>query len=274
MRVTILSTLCGSILLCACAGHPPPEPRSAAPSAPIATPPDESWRDQIPSSGAVDLPLPGTFIQSRLPNGMLVLVSEAKGLPIVSVRLVTLGGAVEDPAEYPGLTQHLFAHLAYAPQDPPSDLVIKAGDDLTGLRWLVARDHAYFSTQGMAPQLEAMISMLASHARRPNLDEKVVEWIRDVRVAELKAGKGSPSDLINDHFASTLYGENHPYSRPISGRPTAIAEIDDEILTNFYRQTMRPDRTALIVAGAVSADRLAAGSGLLRNLEGAQTANP
>ena len=72
---------------------------------------DEPWRKDMPKPGPVKAAQFPTPEQFTLPNGLKVIVSERRELPVVSASLVFASGSGANPADMPGLANFTAAML-------------------------------------------------------------------------------------------------------------------------------------------------------------------
>ena len=91
--------------------EPPPATAQGASGGAQSVNADEPWRQTMPKPGpvkAAQLPTPERFV---LPNGLTVIMSEHRELPVVSAALVFASGSGDNPPDKPGFANFTAAML-------------------------------------------------------------------------------------------------------------------------------------------------------------------
>ena len=109
MRTTIATLSCLlALLLTHCAPPCPERYATLPPPGDSLTPPkfaaaNESWRANRPAPGPEPMTVIPKFSETRLDNGLRVIVSERRDLPLVAVALATQAGSASEDAKDAGL---------------------------------------------------------------------------------------------------------------------------------------------------------------------------
>src|SRR5207248_6412581 len=72
---------------------------------------DEAWRNEIPKPGpakTLQVPVPET---AQLANGLTLILSARRGLPVAAANLVVKSGSDTNPSDMPGLANFTVAML-------------------------------------------------------------------------------------------------------------------------------------------------------------------
>src|SRR5260370_14060125 len=94
--------------------------------------------------------------------------------------------------------------------------------------------------------------MRAGAGNRQTLQEAKIGGERGAMLTGLRSGQDQPFPLAMDTVMSRVYGD-HPYGRPILGRPAALERIDRAGLLAYHQRFYRAPRMILAVSGDVSA---------------------
>ncbi|MCL4806350.1 MAG: insulinase family protein [Thermoanaerobaculia bacterium] len=197
--------------------------------------------------------VPTPHVESTtLPNGLAVQVVPRPGVPLVTVRLVTRGGMALDAAGSPGLARLLAASLREGTRSRTgaeiADLAQEAGGDLSAG---AGPDSLTIGASGLAAKLPLLLDLVSDVARRPAFPEEGVERAKDLAHEDLETSESEPFFLAVRAFARAVYG-SHPYGT-IAPTAASIDAVTPEILAAEARRRIRPDRSLLLVAGAVDA---------------------
>jgi zinc protease len=193
-----------------------------------------------------------------LPNGVVLLVSERRALPIVAVSAYVRAGGVLDPPGAEGLANlaaSLLTRGTARRSGAEIDLAIEsAGGSLSSGG---GRDGAAVSLGVLARDLPLGLDLLAEILTEPTFPEdEARRKIGEVQAA-LQAAESDPEAVAGRALAPLLY-HGHPYARPASGTVTSVGGLDRDQIARFHRAHYRPDATIVAVVGDVSASEVRA----------------
>jgi zinc protease len=214
--------------------------------------PDAEWRKETPKPGtasALHLPVPEQF---KLSNGLTVLFSERRGLPLVAASLVFRAGSGANPAERPGLAS-VTARMLQQGTEKRSALQIadRAADLGATLGSRASTDDSVVSTRSLTRSFPDALELLADVALHPVFPQDEMERVRSERLAALVQEKDDPNTTATRVLFAALYGAHNAYGYPETGTAESIKEISREDLQHFWQQNYLPNEAALIVAGNV-----------------------
>jgi zinc protease len=192
---------------------------------------------------------------ARLENGLAVYVVERADLPKVAVTLATRAGAVADPPGKDGLA-YLTATLSDMGTPTRSALAIEeALADLgTALSGSAAEEGASLSFDVLTRNLPAALAVAADVARNPTYPAEEFDRERKRHLDSL-AQQSTNADALAERVGNMLaFGLDHPYGRPVQGRPATVGVLSREDLAGFHAERWRPASSALIFVGALSLD--------------------
>ncbi len=239
----------------------PPEPSSSqtAPKAGAASQDapginvDEPWRSQPPKGGAaraVQIEAPQTF---RLSNGLTVLLSERKGLPVVAANLIVRTGSDANPQGTPGLANFTAAMLSEGTATRKSleiaDEVARLGGRLNAGSSMDATQVQAFS---LSKNFAGMLDLIADVVIRPVFPEEEVGRQRASRLASLISRRDNPGLVADRVMTAALYGDRHPYGLLEIGTEASNKSITRADIQGFWRTHFVPGNSALVVAGDIS----------------------
>jgi predicted Zn-dependent peptidase len=194
-----------------------------------------------------------------LANGLETLVATRNSLPVVTVRLAVAAGAATERDGEEGLatltanaleggTRRLSgAELAWELERLGLQLETWASWDALHLGCTVVRD-----------QLPAALALIAEVVRTPSFPGDEVARMRGEQLAELLQRQVEPRALADDMAAHFLYSPASAYTRPLLGRRVALDALDADAVRAFHERSFAPAATAIILAGAVTAEAAAA----------------
>jgi zinc protease len=235
----------------------PPPPSSSAQAGGESINADEPWRSEIPGA-APSRPLQlATPLSTTLPNGLTLILSERRGLPIVAANLVLKTGSDANPLDRPGTANFVAAMLdeGTATRDALqiADEVAHLGATLTTGS---SMDATTISTRALTKNFPATLALLADVTLNPSFPSAEVERQRASRLASLVQQRDNPAQVAAQVTAAVLYGPKHPYGYSETGTEASVKTLSRDELTAFWKQNFVPNNAALVVAGDISMGEL------------------
>ncbi|HXG25403.1 MAG TPA: pitrilysin family protein [Candidatus Binatia bacterium] len=195
------------------------------------------------------------FTQTRLPNGLRLIVSEDHTAPVVAVNVWYNVGSKH---EQPGKTgfAHLFEHImfqgsAHVGKAEHLALVQAAGGTLNGTTWLDRTN--YFETMPshqleLALWLEAdRMGTLLDALSQENLDNQ-----REVVKNEKRwSYDNRPYGSWVEKLFGSIFPDGHPYHHPTIGSMEDLDAASLEDVSAFFRLHYAPNNAVLSVVGDV-----------------------
>ena len=192
-----------------------------------------------------------------LDNGVVLLTSEQRALPMVSIELLIEAGARFDGAGQEGLA-NLAARLLTYGTKRRSALQISDALDFIGasLSAGCSENLASLSMTILKKDLPAGLALLAEVLTQSTFPQEEVDRQKQAILASLKAREEDPGDIAERRFAAALF-PNSPYGRAVEGTESSVRAISQKSLREFYERYYRPNRTIMAVVGDVSAEEIA-----------------
>jgi predicted Zn-dependent peptidase len=202
------------------------------------------------------------FSESRLPNGLRLIISEDHLAPVAAVNVWY---AVGSKHEEPGKTgfAHLFEHVmfqgsAHVGKAEHIALVQAAGGTMNGTTWLDRTN--YFETMPshqleLALWLEAdRMGTLLDALSQENLDNQ-----REVVKNEKRwSYDNRPYGSWNEKMLGAVFPPEHPYHHPTIGSMDDLDAASVEDVSAFFRLHYAPNNAVLSVVGDVDPEAVRA----------------
>ncbi|HEY3287618.1 MAG TPA: pitrilysin family protein [Gemmatimonadaceae bacterium] len=189
----------------------------------------------------------------RLPNGLLVTLSEDHSAPVVAVNLWYHVGSAN---ERPGRTgfAHLFEHMLFQGSanvgaNEHFELIQRAGGTLNGSTWLERTN--YFETVP-SHHLELALWLEADRmgALLPAMTQEKLDTQRDVVKNERRwSVDNQPYGTWWERLPALCFPPEHPFHHSLIGsmEDLSAASLDD--IAEFFRTYYTPDNAVLTIAG-------------------------
>jgi zinc protease len=205
------------------------------------------------------LPATANMVPQRsvLGNGMILLTSEQRALPMVSIELLIDAGSRHDAPKQEGLANLTARLLTYGTQRRTA-LQISETLDFIGasLSAGCGDDLATVSMTVLKKDLGTGLELLAEVLTLSTFPQEEIDRQKQSIIASIKAREESPGDIAQRRFAAALYPQS-PYGRPVEGSEASVKGLEQQSLKAFYERYYRPNRTILSVVGDISHQEIA-----------------
>ncbi len=213
-------------------------------------------RSALPQLGPVPSFRFPSIVRHTLSNGLEVRTVEYSSAPVVSFVVLIRGGLGADPASQEGLAA-LTADMVDEGTGNlsaigVSDAIARIGGDFD---IEVGADATAFSLVTLTRFAERGAALLADIVTRPALREDDFSRVRQQRINRLTQLRTVPQALAESTFDRLLYGP-HPYGHMSIGSSSALAALDLDHVREFHAACYRPERTTLVIVGALSHQEL------------------
>lgn len=189
------------------------------------------------------------IIQTRLSNGMQVMLKEIHNAPIVSHWVWYRVGSRD---EIPGLTgiSHWVEHMQFkgTPAHPEGSLdqaISRVGGTWNAFTYL---DWTTFFETLPYDQLELAMDAEADRMVNAIYDPQEVASERTVIISEREGSENEPLFRLGEAISAAAF-RNHPYRNEVIGSKEDLHRIQRDDLYHHYRSYYVPNNAVLCVAG-------------------------
>lgn len=186
-----------------------------------------------------------------LPNGIVLLVGERPGIPIVMVRAYVRAGSGFDPRDHPGLanlTADLLTRGTARRSGPQLDEAIEFVGGSLGAA--TGRDGVTVSLSILKKDLSLGLDLLAEVLREPTFPEaELTRKAKEIQAA-IRRSEDDPESVAGRELTALLY-PGHPYGHPVAGTEASVGRLTRDQVVGFYRRHYRPDAVAVTLVGDV-----------------------
>ncbi len=206
---------------------------------------------------AAQLPALGSAQVSRrtLANGLAIVVKEERQWPVVSLGFYIRAGSLHEESEQAGAA-HLLEHMLF---EMTGDGGGKLAPEIEAIGGRVSastmRDFVSLNVTVASRYLEQVLPLVTRTVFETKLEEGALR--REIEVVEREmAEREERADLyLNDMLWGLAFRE-HPYGRPIGGRPEEVKRLTLETVEGFQKKHYVPGNMSVVVVGDVEASWL------------------
>jgi predicted Zn-dependent peptidase len=197
----------------------------------------------------VTLPKP---FETKLSNGLQVIVLESHKLPTFSARLVVLKGGISDDTNMIGVADYAASLLREGTTTRNSQQIAEAVDSLgASLRASsgLTSTTTTVSASGLIENYDKIMALFADVILNPSFPKDELEKLKQRNIGALGFQRSDPGFLGGEKMAKVLYG-NHPGSR-YSMNEEQIKAITSEALKAFHAAAFKPNNAIFAIVGDV-----------------------
>lgn len=197
----------------------------------------------------VKLPRP---FETKLKNGLQVMVLEDHKLPTFSAQLVILSGGASDPADALGAASYTASLLREGTQTRNSKQIAEQLDALgaslfanAGLTSLTTN----VSASGLVENYDQIMELLADVVLNPSFPADEFSKYQARQIATIRQQRSNPGFLASEKFAQVIYG-SHPGGR-YALTAEQIQKLKPETLKQFHATHYKPNNAIFAIVGDV-----------------------
>lgn len=195
--------------------------------------------------------------RSVLGNGIVLLTSEQRALPMVSIELLIDAGSRHDPPKHEGLANLTARLLTYGTQRRTALEISDTLDFIgAGLSAACGEDLATVSMTVLKKDLGTGLELLAEILTLSTFPQEEIDRQKQSIIASIKAREEDPGDIAQRRFEAALFPQS-PYGRPVEGSEASVKGLERQNLRDFYERYYRSNGLILSVVGDISHQEIA-----------------
>jgi zinc protease len=190
-------------------------------------------------------------------NGVVLLTSEQRALPMVTLNLLIQAGSRYDSEGREGVANLTSRLLTYGTRDKTALQISEVLDFIgASLATSCGQDVATVSLTVLKKDLDTGLDLLAEILTASVFSPEEIERQKQSVIASIRARDEDPGQVAQVKFAEALFPRS-PYGRQVEGTEDSIKKADRAGMLEFYERFYRPERTILAVVGDVSHQEIA-----------------
>lgn len=217
-------------------------------------------RVAIPAPAAPVSPAIPSASETRLANGMRVIVVEKRDLPIVTATVVSPAGGAHDSLGKAGTASLAADLLTKGTKTRSAEQIAQQIESLGGSIGAGADWDAAFATVTVkADQVAPALTILADVARNPVFAQEELDRARKQAIDGVTVQLKDPAALSGYVASRAVFGAQ-PYGNVLGGTATSLPKITRADVAAAYANGWAPNQSALVIVGDIArtdADALA-----------------
>ncbi|HYD87342.1 MAG TPA: pitrilysin family protein [Vitreimonas sp.] len=218
--------------------------------APDNSPPTAQPRDPMPEIGEIaDLDFPD-IERAQLSNGIEIVYAHRDAIPATLIAIDFDAGIAADPQGAFGVQRLMLSTMTEGAGGRDAMQIAEEQERLgASISAFGSIDRSTVSLTALSANLERSLDLYADIVMRPDFAPADVERVREQQLAQVAQEATSPNGLAQRTLPPIIYGENHPYGRPLSGLGSAesVGALDRDDLAAFHASWIRPETARIFV---------------------------
>jgi len=192
---------------------------------------------------------------TKLDNGLRIIVVERPALPLIAAQVVVTRGAEADPMDLAGTASMTAALLTKGTESMSAPQIAQAieslgGDISSGAGW----DASSASLIIKSDKIDPAFAILADVVLHPTFKDEELDRARKQRLDGLRVAMEQPGAVAGYVTARATFGAGE-YGHASGGTIESVQKLHRDDLVNFYKANYRPDKATLIMVGAVNLEQ-------------------
>jgi zinc protease len=199
-----------------------------------------------------------TFAQpkeTKLANGLRVVVIERPGLPLLAAELLVRNGAEVDPKGLAGTASMTGTLLTRGTESMSAPQIASAIESLggtldSGAHW----DAARATLTVMSDKAEPALRILADVVLHPTFKEEEIDRLKNQTLDGLRVALQQPGSLAQFVMGRAVFGDGR-YGHTHTGTMESVQAIKRDDIVKLYQTHYVPENAALIVSGNLTLEQ-------------------
>ena len=198
--------------------------------------------------------------ETRLPNGIRVVVAERRSLPVVHSRIIVNAGSLHEPGDKNGLAALTGALLIEGGtvELPSADLARKIEEIAAQIGSSASFSSGGITVSSLTNVFDSAMTLAASALRTPGFAEREFTRVRGQSVATYEQAMSTVGGIADRTWSRAMYAANAPYSRNPLGTATSLNSITRDDVVAWHKRMYVPANTTILYVGDISFDKAVA----------------
>ncbi|HLF83152.1 MAG TPA: pitrilysin family protein [Blastocatellia bacterium] len=203
------------------------------------------------SKEVLKVKLPKAF-ETKLSNGLQVIVLEQHKLPTFNMLMIVLSGGLTDAQDQHGAAQFTSALLREGTKTRNSKQIAEQADSLgatVGANSGLSSADSRVVASGLTDNFDQIMELFADVILNPSFPGDEFNKLKTRSLAQIRQQRSNPNFLAAEMFAKVMYG-SHPAARE-SLSAEEIQRMAPEVLRKFHALNYKPNNAIFAIVGDV-----------------------
>ena len=195
-------------------------------------------------------------VESKLKNGMLLMVLEDHRSPTIQVEIAMPASSLNNPPELAGIDGATAAMLRLGTKTRDSRQIAETLAELgVGIGFNVGDRFAFVRFTTLTENLDPVLDLLTDMVFNPSFPQDELDKWKNQQLSSLQQIRTQPGFLATERYQAVLYpGDNRSLVVP---SPDSIKKITRDLVVEYYNKTFRPEGGRVTVVGDINSRQIA-----------------
>ena len=194
-------------------------------------------------------------VESKLKNGMELMVLEDHRSPTIQVTIEMPASSLNDPAELSGISGATTAMLRLGTKTRNSRQIAETIADLgAGIGFGIGDRAATVSFSTLTENLDRVLELVTDMLFNSTFPQDELDKWKNQQLSQLTQVRANPAFLATERYQAVLYpGDNRSLVLP---SPDAIRKVTRDLVRAYFNETFRPEGGRVSVVGDTNARQI------------------
>lgn len=203
------------------------------------------------------MPGPDTIVVHKFDNGLSLYIYENRTVPAVVVDGSLLAGSVFDPPEKSGLAALVAGMLRRGTRAHSFQELNEIIESVGAAIEIGGGRHAIdIYANCLSEDVGLIVDLLAEMLREPAFPADEFARLKQQTMTRIQEREHDTHSMAFITFRRLLYGDHHPYGRPVTGLRETVEQVTLEDVRAFYAAHIGARGAQLVIVGDVEPDRI------------------
>lgn len=196
-------------------------------------------------------------VESKLKNGMDLLVLEEHRSPTISVEIHMPGSRLNDPRDLEAIGSATTSIMRLGTKTRDSKQIAERIAELGAGLSVGGGDRDFviqFST--LTENLDAVLDLAMDVLFNPSFPQDEIDKWKNQQLASITQVRAQPAFLATERFAALMYPDDA--RSLVAPSPDAVKKITRELIVEYYKKNFQPDGGFVAVIGDTTPKQIAA----------------
>jgi len=196
---------------------------------------------------------------ATLSNGAQIVLAQRTGVPLVEMNFQFNFGYAQENNDELGYTNFMMDMLNEGTNKYSSLQFDEVLDSLgSNLGFGSGLDTSFATVSSLKANLSETLDLAKEALINPTFPQKEIDRIKKQTLASIVQEENRPAAIAYRNIGKLLYGENHPYGKPLTGSGVSetISNITRDDIIEVHNRAVNPANLTFAVAGDIELDEL------------------
>jgi len=194
--------------------------------------------------------------ESRLRNGMELMVLEERRSPTIQIEIAVPASNMNDPKGTPLSSATASLMRLGTPTRDARAIAETLAELGASISFSIGDRYAYASLSTLTEHLDTVLALMGEMLFKPTFPQDELDKMKNQQLSGLQQVRAQPAFLATERFALAMYpNDRRSFVAPT---PEGVSSLTRAMLVEHYNRTFRPEGGRITVLGDIDAKQITA----------------